>query len=218
MTLWLKQHKFSYKKPKGRPAKADSLEQMAFIEEYEILKKTKGKDEPVVFLDGVHPTMATKISYGWIRKGEDKLIATTASRTRMNIMGSINLETMEVQVKEYPTLNSESMIDYWKELKKRYPQAEKIHVILDQGRYNTSKERQAGAKRLGIELHYLSPYSPNLNPIERLWKVMNEQVRNNYFFASAKEFKQKIMQFFDQTWKQLAVDMGSRINDNFQLI
>jgi len=69
-------------------------------------------------MDGVHPTMATKISYGWIRKGKDKRIATTASRTRMNIVGSINLKTMEVQVKEYPTLNSESIIDYWKKLKK----------------------------------------------------------------------------------------------------
>lgn len=218
MTSWLKQHDFRYKKPKGMPAKADSFQQAAFVEEYEALKKTKGKDEPVLFLDGVHPTMATKITYGWIRKGQDKLIATTASRTRMNIVGSINLETMGVEVKQYPTLNSESMVDYWKELKKAYPQAEKIHVILDQGSYNRSEETQKGAKELGIELHYLPPYSPNLNPIERLWKVMNEQVRNNYFFESAKEFRQKIMEFFNQTWKELCQDMSSRINDNLQLI
>lgn len=218
MTSWLKQQDFSYKKPKGRPAKADSLQQAAFVTAYEELKKTKGPDEPVVFMDGVHPTMATKISYGWIRKGKDKLIATTASRTRMNIVGSINLETMEVQVKEYPTLNSESIIDYWKELKKSYPQAGKIHVILDQGSYNTSEQTQKEAKELGIKLHYLPPYSPNLNPIERLWKVMNEQVRNNYFFSSAKEFRQKIMRFFNETWKELGTSMSSRINDNFQVI
>jgi transposase len=222
MNSWLKQHEFSYKKPKGMPAKADSNQQSAFIsafiEAYEALKKTKGKDEPVLFLDGVHPTMATKISYGWIRKGTNKLIATTASRTRMNIMGSINLETMELRVKEYPSLNSEAMVDFWKELKKGYPQAEKLHVILDQGSYNTSEQTQKGAKELGIELHYLPPYSPNLNPIERLWKVMNEQVRNNYFFGSAKEFKQKIMQFFDETWKGLSQLMRSRINDNLQPI
>jgi transposase len=33
------------------------------------------------------------------------------------------------------------------------------------------------AKELNIKLHYLPPYSPNLNPIERLWKVMNEHAR-----------------------------------------
>ena len=49
----------------------------------------------------------------------------------------------------------------------------------------------------GITLHYLPPYSPNLNPIERLWKVMNEYVRNNRFFKSAKEFKKEILTFFE---------------------
>jgi transposase len=35
---------------------------------------------------------------------------------------------------------------------------------------------------LNIKLHFLPPYSPNLNPIKRLWKVMNEKVRNNRLF------------------------------------
>jgi transposase len=218
MTCWLKEHDFSYKKPKGRPAKADSLQQATFIEQYQSLKKSKTERDPILFLDGVHPTMATKTTYGWIRKGKDKLISTTASRTRMNIVGSINLESMAVQVKEYATLNGESMVDYWQELRKSYPKADKIHVILDQGRYNISQETRKGAKESGVELHYLPPYSPNLNPIERLWKVMNEQVRNNCFFESAKEFKRKIMHFFNETWVCLAQSMTSRINDNFQLI
>ena len=34
---------------------------------------------------------------------------------------------------------------------------------------------------------------PNLNPIERLWKVMNEHVRNNKYFATAKKFRKKLM-------------------------
>ena len=38
-------------------------------------------------------------------------------------------------------------------------------------------------------LHILPPYSPNLNPIERVWKVMNEHVRNNEVFSSFKKFK-----------------------------
>jgi len=70
MTSWLKQNEFSYKKLKGKPAKADGLQQSAFIAQYEALKKTKGPDKPVVLMDGVHPTMATKISYGFIKKRE----------------------------------------------------------------------------------------------------------------------------------------------------
>jgi len=32
-------------------------------------------DEPLVFMDAVHPAMATKVSYGWIKKGDSKLIS-----------------------------------------------------------------------------------------------------------------------------------------------
>lgn len=218
MTSWLKNNGFTYKKPKGRPAKAAVQEQAKFIESYQQLKEKKEKEDPILFVDGVHPTMATKLSYGWIRKGKEKPIATTASRTRMNIVGGINLSAMRITVKEYKTLDSKAMTNYWQELRESYLQVKKIHVVLDQGRYNTSKQTKKEAEKAGIKLHYLPTYSPNLNPIERLWKVMNEQVRNNYFFSTAKESREKIMHFFTDTWKRIASAMTSRINDNFQII
>lgn len=58
-------------------------------------------------------------------------------------------------------------------------------------------------------------YSPNLNLIERVWKVMNEKVRNNRFFESAKDFRKKIYDFFERTWQEIALLMTFRINDNF---
>jgi len=46
---------------------------------------------------------------------------------------------------------------------------------------------------------------------------MNEYVRNNYAFESAKEFRQKIMDFFKVTWPKISGSMVDRINDNFRL-
>ena len=218
MTKWLKNNGFSYKKPKATPAKADSALQEVFIEEYKKLLKDTPEEEPIEFADGVHPTMATKITYGWIRKGKkhDKIIHTTASRTRMNLMGSLNLETMTVTIGSYETIDSAAMDAHFKILRQKYPTAPKIHVILDQGSYNKSAETKQSAGKYGIVLHHLPPYSPNLNPIERLWKVMNEYVRNNRVFQSAKEFRKRIMDFFNVTWPQIATSMVDRINDNFQ--
>jgi transposase len=216
MTSWLRKQGFSYKKPKPVPAKADTVKQAEFIKAYEDLLTATPKDEPILFLDGVHPTMATKISYGWIKKGKDKLIKTTASRTRMNIMGTLNLKTMNVDVKFYQTINSESMVDYWAYLRSRYPDAPRLHIILDCGPYNCSNRTRESAEKYGIVLHHLPAYSPNLNPIERLWKVMNEHVRNNRFFNSAQEFKESILNFFDHTWNTISQTMTDRINDNFQ--
>lgn len=188
----------------------------AFIQLYEELKRTVHEEEPVLFADGVHPTMATKISYGWIPTGVRKPIATTASRTRMNLLGALDLENMKLYTTEHDTLNYESMIEHMEHLRKAYPKAPKIHLILDQGPYNVSKQTKEAAVQLNIVLHYLPPYSPNLNPIERCWKIMNEHARNNRFFGSAQEFRGTLRHFFDVTWPQIAWSVRDRVNDNFQ--
>lgn len=87
MTQWLHHNRFSYKQPKGIPAKEDTQKQAEFIQHYEDLLNTLPEDEPIEFGDGVHPTMATQVTYGWIRTGSEKPILTTGSRTRMNLMG-----------------------------------------------------------------------------------------------------------------------------------
>ena len=45
-------------------------------------------------------------------------------------------------------------------------------------------------------MHFLPPYSPNLNPIERLWKWMKERVIYNTYYECFEEFKGAILGFF----------------------
>ena len=219
MTSWLYNHDFSYKKPKESPKKADSAAQEQFIKKYEELKNTTPEDEPILFCDAVHPTMATRVTYGWIKKGKNKTIATTASRTRINVVGAVNLKTMDVIAEDYDTIDSASMTAFFEKLREKYSGSRPINLILDRGAYNTSAETQEAAAKFNIKLHHLPPYSPNLNPIERLWKIMHEIVQNNIVFQSAKEFKEKIMSFFSEIWPKMSEEAKSRrINDNFQRI
>jgi len=54
MTDLLKRLGFVYKKPTLTPGKhPDVAIQQAFIESYQKLKETKGKDDPIYFMDGV---------------------------------------------------------------------------------------------------------------------------------------------------------------------
>lgn len=218
MNKWLHQNGFSYKKPKGVPHKFCPEKQQAFVEYYN--KVLKPSEAPVLFMDAVHPTQSTKLSYGWIRKGQDKLIETTGSRTRLNLIGALSLENIGATVTEtYETINSESIVRFfWKLKKEHYPLEQKVHLILDGAAYHRTKLVKDAAKVLNIELHYLPPYSPNLNPIERLWKVMNEHARNNVYFSSKREFISAIKEFFDVTLPKVAGSLVSRITDNFQLL
>ncbi len=217
ITSWLGANGFSYKKPKETPFKADPEKQKSFIEYYDNLKKYTEEKEPILFIDSVHPTMATKVSYGWIKTGSDKSIGTVASRTRMNITGAIDLSLMKVIHDEFETINGENIVNFLWQIRSEYSSEQRIHVILDQAGYHKSEIVTEFALKNGIELHYLPPYSPNLNPIERLWKVMNETARNNVVFKSAEEFRERIREFFDVDYPAMAMSLVDRITDNFRV-
>jgi len=140
MQAWLARHAFSYKKPKGVPAKFNKEKQEAFIEKYESIKDSLEDDEVILFMDSVHPTQETKISYGWIKKGVEKMIATVAGRKRINLTGAIELNTLSIITNEYETINASATIDFLEKVLDAYPSAKTIHMIVDGGRAHTSQE------------------------------------------------------------------------------
>ena len=53
--------------------------------------------------------------------GQDKEILTTASKTRIDILGAINLDDMSIVAKEYESnINSTSVVDFCNEVKENY--------------------------------------------------------------------------------------------------
>jgi len=218
LNKWLHRNHFSYKLPKGIPHKFDREKQAEFIKHYNAFK-AQAIDEPILFIDAMHPTQATKVSCGWIRKGKNKPIETTGSRTRLNIVGAIDLNDISSAIiKRYEKVNGETMQEFLETIREKYRSQMVIHIVLDGAGYHKSKDFIKKAGELNIELHYLPPYSPNLNPIERLWKVMNEYVRNNKYFSTAKQFRDKIDEFFEQTLPGIGDGLKNRINDNFQVL
>ena len=220
MTDWLKCNDFSFKKSEPSPAKADPVAQLAFINTYRTLKGGLPEGDVLLFLDAAHPTMATKLGYGWSPKGERKIVATTAGKTRINVIGSLEPATMKLITTFPETVNSETLAEHFARLRRSYPRTrfDTLNIILDQGSYCVSKATLAEAVRLGIKLWHLPPYSPNLNLIERAWKVMNEQVRNNVYFPDAKIFTSTIKDFFLNRWSGLSKSLTARFADNFQII
>ena len=111
------------------------------------------------------------------------------------------------------------MYHFFNEIRKVYPDYnQKIHVILDVAGYHRSQLVKDWAKVVNIRLHYLPPSSPNLNPIERMWKLMNEHARNNRYFSSTRELRDAISVLFNQTLPDIADSLTFRINDHFQVL
>jgi len=221
MTDWLKRHGFSYKKPKLVPGKADKERQQEWIDTYEKFKIELPDDETICFTDGVHPTHNVQLGFGWIKKGVDKLIPANTGRARLNLTGAIDILTHKVLVQEDKTLNAEATIRFFRFLEKNYPDKTRVHVFCDNAPYYRNRRVREYLENSKIQLHFLPPYSPNLNPIERLWKWMKEKVIYNTYYSDFHGFSSAIFGFFLSLsgldpGSPLAAEFRSRIGDRFR--
>lgn len=217
MTKWLHTYNFCYKKPHAVPAKADKFKQEKFIKHYNRLKKKAGKKEPIYFADSVHPQHQTQLTYGWILKGERKEMPTTGYQKRLNFIGGICLNGHRFTYQQADSVNAETICDFLLKLRKANPGKFNVHIIWDNARYHRNSEVKQFAQELGIKLHYLPPYSPNLNPAERLWKLMHEHVRYNKYYGKFSEFTDATLGFFKSIGRKKCI-LRERITDNFQIL
>jgi transposase len=207
---------FSYKKPTHVPGKQDPEKQQAFVEDYEHIKATKGEKDAMYFADATHPQHNSVPAYGWIKKGQEKELKANCGRQRLNINGAINIETLEPVTGFYDTINAQTTIDLFKKLEAKHPEADVIYIFVDNARYYRScllKEYVDGTK---IELMFLPPYSPNLNPIERYWKFFKKKVLNNRYYETFDEFKQVCKNFFRKR-KKYFPELQSLLTENFHI-
>ena len=184
---------FSYKKTKGVPGKANKQDQEDFIKAYEKIKSSNGK---IYFADSTHPQHNPVLSYGWIKTGEDVEIKTNSGRKHLNISGAIEINSQDVITRSSDRVDAKSICILLKAIRGKNPFEKNITLIMDNAAYNRSWKVKALAKELKIKLFYLPPYSPNLNPIERLWKFMKKKVIYNKYYEKFDEFEYACMTFF----------------------
>lgn len=223
MRNWLQRYGFSYKKPALVPGKANEEQQREWLTQYEKLKQNLPADETICFMDGVHPTHNVQPAYGWIKKGVRKEIPANTGRARLNLSGVVDVITHQVLVQEDDMLNAEATIIFLRKLEDGYPTKSKIHLFCDNARYYRNKAVTEHLKTSRIRLHFLPPYSPNLNPIERLWKWMKERVLYNTYYEDFDDFKAAIFGFFATLSVLDAKSVfgqifRSRVRDRFRLI
>ncbi len=77
-------------------------------------------------------------------------------------------------------VDAEHFADFLVHLTWKYP-SDTLHLILDNGPPHHSKRARAMVKALGgqVKLHFLPPYSPRLNPIEKFWALLRRRLAHN---------------------------------------
>ncbi len=190
---------FAYKKTTLVAPKADPLKQVEFVAQLEQQISQLAADEVVYFADAVHPQHNTRPAHGWIEVGQQRPIACNSSRYRININAVVNaLNPVEVIARQDSTIDSFSTIALFEQLLAVNPTKRCIHIYCDSARYYVSKQVAEWLADKPIELHFLPAYSPNLNPIERLWKFMRQKVIDSVYYPDFKLFQAEVMAFLGQ--------------------
>jgi transposase len=211
---------FEYKKPQLLPAQADEAKQAAFIAQYEALMTGLAANEMVVFSDAVHPEHQSRPAHGWFPKGQKTALKATSGRKRLNIQGALDLETFQFTFVEGEKINAQTTRQMLEKLERNNPTMTAIHVFLDNARYHHAKILQPWleSSERRVKLHFLPPYAPHLNPIERLWGVMHKWVTHNHHYATFDQFTEAILGFFRKTLPDKWCEFRDTVTDNFRVV
>ncbi len=158
----------------------------------------------------------TKSTYAWIKQGQEKEVLSNTGREVVNLNGAINpANPTQILIHECETINALTTLVWLQMIEKHYSQMKAIYLYVDNARYYRSKLVREYLETSRIKMIFLPPYSPNLNPIERLWKFLKKEIIKSAYTPDPKVFRQRITDFFANV-EQYKERLDSLINTKFQ--
>jgi len=144
------------------------------------LLESLGEDEVALYADEVDIHLNPKIGPCWMPRGEQFEVQTPGQNVKRYVVGGLNPLTGEIVWVTADRKDSFAFVVWLRHVARTYEGAT-VHVILDNYGIHKSRLTQHALAELGcIELHFLPPYSPELNPIERLWGEVHANVTRNH--------------------------------------
>jgi len=210
---------FVHRKPSALSSKMDPHKQRAFIAAYESLLNQLPADEMVLFADAVHPVHGAQPAGCWAPRGVALAVEQTTGRDHLNIHGAVDLESGQTQMLLVDSVDANSTIALLGAIERQFPSRRRIHVFVDNARCHRAKLVWQWLRRpeCRIRLHFVPPYCPHLNPIERLWGVMHKAITHNRCSANFRAFQTEVLTFLRRTVPRQWETLCDAVSDNFRV-
>jgi transposase len=190
-----KQHRVRWGRPKpivGCPwTKARRMRRLRQLRK---LVRNVRHNEVVVYVDEVDIHLNPKIGPDWMLCGQQKKVPTPGKNKKRYLAGALDACTGRLSWVEADRKTSDLFILLLWQLLKEYPHAKGIHVILDNYKIHDSQRTQLALAAAGgrIRLHFLPPYCPDHNRIERVWKDLHDNVTRNHCCQNMKQLMTEV--------------------------
>ena len=109
------------------------------------------------------------------------------------LYSAIELGTGDNLTLELPYVNTDCLNIFLDQLSKFYPN-NKILLVMDGAGWHKSKKLVLPSN---IEIIYLPPYSPELNPVERFWEHIKRYTIRNKIYLTLPSIKDAVANFIN---------------------
>lgn len=144
---------------------------------------------------------------GWFKRGSKPKVKSFPGRFKISYSGFVIPESGELFTFKPETFNYETTIASIRAFLKAHPAPEgkKYALVMDNAPWHkktirlveTEKWPEYEDIRNSITFIKMPPYSPDLNPIEQVWRVTRRENTHNVFFASVSTLEETVDSAFE---------------------
>jgi transposase len=150
----------------------------------------------VLYEDESHIRSYQALRSTWAEKGKQKQVATYGHHAYVSLFGAVNVLNGEFLCQSFEACHAEHFLCFLQGIVAHYPD-QQILLVLDNAKIHRAKLLNSFLQEHQDRLFllFLPPYSPNLNPVERIWKWLKDSVIANRFHKTKQDIQQSVNAF-----------------------
>jgi hypothetical protein len=187
----LTENKQSYKKTESRWSEADKDRQSEWIKKTipAIKRWAKKNKAPLYFLDESTIQLTPVNGKTWGPKGKTTIVQKTGKRGRICAISAISPSQKLFFSLQEESFKGKCVINFLKQIERNHPN-KKIAVVMDNAPCHKSKVMKEYLKKSSIKVFFLPPYSPEMNPDEKVWNYLKSSELISHVETSVKGLKE----------------------------
>ncbi len=161
----------------------------------------------LAYQDEVHFQIQTTVTSAWYKKGSAPTVKSFPGRSKVSYSGFVIPETGELFVAMPEKFTYETTIVSFRSFLEACPPPEgnKYALVMDNAPWHKKTMRLIVDEHLDeysdisdkVEFIKLPPYSPDLNPIEQVWRITRQENTHNVFFDTLSKLKSTVDKAFE---------------------
>jgi len=137
----------------------------------------------------------------WAKRGQQPVVKSAPTQQKVAMIGFVNPTNGVLRIFECTKFNYETIMNSVKQfLSNTCNGNKKLLIVLDNASWHKKAVRlmRDDLSYATAEFLFLPPYSPDLNPIERVWRITRKERTHNRYFDEVFILRDTLIKYFEQ--------------------